>query len=289
MFSNPLVENVYEMGSIIKPLTISAGIDTGVITAKSTYYDKGFVIINNKKVSNFDGKERGVVNIQDVLSQSLNVGAAHVESLVGNARFTDYMYGFGLNQKTGIDLPNEGKSLVDNLKSPRDIEYATAAFGQGIALTPVATIRALSAVANGGTLVTPHVVKSLEYKIGISKVTSVAVSPGVIKKETSDEVSRMLTYSVDKVLMGGTLSIKNYSVAAKTGTAQIANPNGGGYYDNQFLHSFVGYFPSYNPKFIVLLYMVNPKGAQFGSETLTVPFMNMINFLINYYEVAPER
>lgn len=81
IFSNPLVENVYEMGSIIKPLTLAAGIDAGVITAKSTYYDAGFVIINNKKISNFDGKERGVVGMQDVLSQSLNVGAAYVQKL----------------------------------------------------------------------------------------------------------------------------------------------------------------------------------------------------------------
>ncbi len=289
IFSNPLVENVYEMGSIIKPLTISAGIDTGVITATSTYYDKGFVIINNKKVSNFDSKERGIVTIQDVLSQSLNVGAAHVESLLGNQRFTDYMYAFGLNEKTGIDLPNEGRDLVDNLKRPRDIEHATAAFGQGIALTPMATIRALSAVANGGTLVEPHVVKSINYKIGISKDTPIIAGPLVIKQATSEELSRMLVYSVDKVLMAGTLRIPNFSVAAKTGTAQIANPNGGGYYEDKFLHSFVGYFPAYNPKFIILLYMVNPKGPRFGSETLTVPFMNMVNFLINYYEVAPDR
>ena len=289
VFSNPLVENVYEMGSIIKPLTISAGIDTGVITSASTYYDKGFVVIDNKKISNFDGKERGTVTIQDVLSQSLNVGAAHVESLLGNERFTDYMYAFGINEKTGIDLPNEGRTLVDNLKSPRDIEHATASFGQGIALTPVATIRALSAVANGGTLVSPHVVKRVDYKIGISKDTPIVLGPRVIKQSTSEELSRMLTYSVDKVLMNGTLRIPNFSVAAKTGTAQIANPNGGGYYDNQFLHSFVGYFPAYNPKFIILLYMVNPKGARFGSETLTVPFMGLVNFLINYYEVAPDR
>ncbi|MDQ5969443.1 MAG: hypothetical protein QG579_600, partial [Patescibacteria group bacterium] len=169
IFSNPLVENVYEMGSIIKPLTLAAGIDAGVITAKSTYYDAGFVIINNKKISNFDGKERGVVGMQDVLSQSLNVGAAYVQKLLGNDRFTDYMYDFGLNEKTGIDLPNEGRNLVDNLKSPRDIEHATASFGQGIALTPITTIRALATIANGGSLVTPHLVKQINYKVGISK------------------------------------------------------------------------------------------------------------------------
>src|SRR3989344_2669288 len=211
IFSNPLVENVYEMGSIIKPLTISAGIDAGVITATSTYYDKGYVMVNNKKISNFDGKERGTVTVQDVLSQSLNVGAAHVQSLLGNKLFTQYFYSFGLNEKTGIDLPAEGRNLVDNLKSPRDIEHATASFGQGIALTPISAVRALSTVANGGVLIQPHVVKSINYKIGISKNTPIDTTRRVLKRETTEEVSRMLTYSVDHVLMNGTLRIPNYS------------------------------------------------------------------------------
>ena len=289
IFSNPLVENVYEMGSIIKPLTISAGIDAGVITASSTYHDKGFVVIDGKKISNFDGKERGIVSMQDVLSQSLNVGATHVESLLGNSRFTDYMRAFGLNEKTSIELPNEGRNLVKNLESGRDIEHATASFGQGIALTPIATVRALATVANGGFLIRPHVVKSLNYKIGISKNTSIETGSRVIKKETSQELSRMLSYSVDHILSGGTLRLPNYSVAAKTGTAQIAKENGGGYYEDKFLHSFIGYFPSYDPKFFIFLFTVNPKGVQFGSETLTRPFMELVKFLINYYDVPPDR
>src|SRR3989344_458423 len=287
MFSNPLVENVYEMGSIIKPLTISAGIDAGVITAKSTYYDPGFVMINNKKISNFDGKERGTVNMQDVLSQSLNVGAAYVQKLLGNEQFTKYMYGFGLNEKTGIDLPSEGRNLVENLKSPRDIEHATASFGQGIALTPISAIRALSALANGGILVNPHIVKRIDYKIGISKDVPILNGRGVIKEETAEEVTRMLVYSADNILLGGTLKIPHYSVAVKTGTAQMAKE--GEYAEDEFLHSFVGYFPAYNSKFIIFLYTINPKGARFGSETLTVPFMDTVKFLINYYEIPPDR
>jgi stage V sporulation protein D (sporulation-specific penicillin-binding protein) len=287
MFSNPLVENVYEMGSIIKPLTISAGIDAGVITSKSTYYDPGFVIINNTKISNFDGKERGMVSMQDVLSQSLNVGAAHVQKLLGNQRFTEYMYSFGLAEKTGIDLPNEGRNLVVNLKSPRDIEHATASFGQGIALTPISTIRALSVVANGGILVNPHIVKQINYKIGISKKMEIDTSHRVIKRETSEEVTRMLVHSVDKVLLEGTLHIPTHSVAAKTGTAQIVK--NGKYSEDEFLHSFIGYFPAYNPKFIIFLYTINPKGVRYGSESLSRPFIDIVKFLINYYEVPPDR
>ncbi len=289
VFSNPLVENVYEMGSIIKPLTVAAGIDAGVITAKSTYYDKGFVMINGKKISNFDGKDRGLVSMQDLLSQSLNVGAAHVESLLGNARFTDYFYKFGLNEKTGIDLPNESKDLVDNLKSPRDLEHATASFGQGIALTPVATIRALAVIANGGKLVTPHIVKQINYKIGMSKDISVPSPVQVIGQPATQDVTRLMIHSVDAVLLNGSARLPNYSVAAKTGTAQIAKSGGGGYSDTEILHSFIGYFPAYNPKFIIFLYTVKPKGVQYGSETLTQPFSNIVKFLVNYYEVPPDR
>ena len=289
IFSNGLIENRYEMGSIIKPLTIAAGIDAGVITATSTYYDGGFVIVNNQKIKNFDNKVRGIVTIQDVLSQSLNVGAAHVEQLLGNDLFTKYFKAYGVADKTGIDLPNEGRNLVSGLDSPRDIEHVTASFGQGIALTPISAIRALAVVANGGTLVNPHLVKSIDYTIGVNKDTKIADGPRVIKPSTSETVSRMLTYSVDHVLSGGELKIPNYSVAAKTGTAQIAKEGGGGYYDNQFMHTFVGYFPAYNPQFIILLYMKNPQGAQFGSETLTMPFMDIVKFLINYYEVTPDR
>lgn len=289
IFSNPLVENVYEMGSIIKPLTVSAGIDAGVITASSTYYDSGSIWVSGKKISNFDGKARGTASIQDLLSQSLNVGAAHVETLLGNKRFAEYMFKFGVGDKTGIELPNEAKNLVDNLKTNIDVNFATASFGQGLALTPISAIRALATMANGGILVNPHVVKSVNYKLGWSKDTKIDYSKRVISRETSEQMARLLTYSYDNVLSQGANKIPNYSVAVKTGTAQVAKQNGRGYEEDKILHSFVGYFPSYNPRFIIFLFMVDPKGAKYGSETLTAPFSEVVRFLINYYEVPPDR
>ncbi|MFZ2522960.1 MAG: penicillin-binding protein 2 [Minisyncoccia bacterium] len=288
-FSNPLVENVYEMGSIIKPLTVAAGIDTGVITASSTYYDSGSIWVSGKKISNFDGKARGTASIQDLLSQSLNVGAAYVEGLLGKKRFSEYMFAFGINKKTSIELPNEAKNLVDNLNTNIDVNFATASFGQGIALTPISTIRALATIANGGILIQPHLVKSVDYKLGFSKETKINGLPRVITKQTSESMARLLTYSFDNVLSNGQYKIPNYSVAVKTGTAQVAKQNGRGYEEDKFLHSFVGYFPSYNPKFIVFLFIVNPRGAKYSSETLAEPFSGLTRFLINYYEVPPDR
>ena len=138
-------------------------------------------------------------------------------------------------------------------------------------------------------MVNPHLVKKINYQIGTSKNIPDTQGAQVIKPATAEEVARMMTWSVDNVLMQGKIKLQNYSVAAKTGTAQIANPAGGGYYSDRFLHSFVGFFPSYNPRFFIFLYTVYPKGVQYGSETLTEPFGNIVKFLINYYDIPPDR
>lgn len=287
IFTNRLVEDVYEMGSIIKPLTVAAGIDAGVITAQSTYNDTGFLTLNGRKISNYDGKARGMVEIQQVLSQSLNVGAAYVAGRLGNADFSKYMKSFGLDKKTGIDLPYEAAPLVENLNSPRDIERATASYGQGIAMSPIATTRALAVLANHGKLVNPHVVSNVIYKTGLSKKIDHGTPQQVLKPETTDEVTRMLVKVVDESLQDGKVKMEHYSVAAKTGTAQISD--GKGYYEDRYLHSFFGYFPAYNPKFIIFFYTYHPKQVKYASETLTVSFMDMVKYLINYYDVPPDR
>ncbi|MEK7463580.1 MAG: penicillin-binding protein 2 [Patescibacteria group bacterium] len=289
IFSNALVENSYEMGSIIKPLTMAAGIDSGAITAKSTYKDDGFLTLSGRKISNYDGKARGVIPMQEILSQSLNVGVAYIVSKMGSENFSEYFLKFGFGEKTGIDQPNEQKGLVKNLVTQRDVEVATASYGQGIAMTPIQTIRGLSVLANGGMLVTPHIAKAIEYADGISEEAKFAEPARILKKETVDDVTNMLIKVVDTALKKGEVKMEHYSIAAKTGTAQIADPVNGGYYDDRYLHSFFGYFPAYSPKFIVFLYHVYPKGAEFASETLTDPFIQLAKLLINYYEIPPDR
>ena len=288
-FRNPLVEDVYELGSIIKPLTVASGLDAGVITPHSTYYDAGSIELNDFTIRNYDGRGRGTVDMQQVLSQSLNTGVAHVVSLLGRDRFRDYFYKLKLGSESGIDLPNEAHGLVRNLESPRAVEYATASFGQGIALTPIAAVRALSALANGGVLVTPHLVKRIEYVDGDNHEVSYPEGERVFSEETSEDITRMLVEVVDTALKGGKAKNEYYTVAAKTGTAQISNPETKKYYDDRFLHSFFGYFPAYDPQFLIFLYTVEPKGVQYASETLTDPFLEIVQFLINYYAVPPDR
>ncbi len=289
VYRNPLVESVFEFGSVIKPLVMAGAIDQGVVTPDTTYNDKGFVIVNNKQINNFDKKGRGVVSMQEVLNQSLNTGMVFVQSKMGHDSLRNYMKAYGIGEKTGIDIPNETSGLIKNLESPRDIEYANAAFGQGIALTPIEAIRAFSALANGGNLVVPHLVKQIRYDDGTSKLISYnPTRTGIIKPSSDDTITRMLV-KVFESYGSGSYKFEHYSVATKTGTAQVAMDNGKGYYTDRNMHSFFGYFPAYDPKFIVFLYIKNPKQVKYASQTLIPPFLEITKFLINYYNVPPDR
>ncbi|HRH24482.1 MAG TPA: penicillin-binding protein 2, partial [Candidatus Paceibacterota bacterium] len=226
-FGNPLVERRYEFGSIMKALTMVSGLDAGVITPESTYNDTGKLTLNGKTISNFDGKARGVVPMQQVLSQSLNVGAAHIANQMGHDKFRAYIKKLGLGTETGIDLPSEIPGQIDNiLDSPRDIEYATASYGQGIAETPVEMIRALGALANRGSIVTPHLATAIRLETGLEKKLSWGTPERVFKPEAVEQTTQMLVSVVDKSLANGSVRIPEMSVAAKTGTAQIAGPGG---------------------------------------------------------------
>lgn len=289
-FSNQNVESVFELGSIFKALTMASGIDAGVVTAHTHYTDKGYVELNGRTIKNFDGKGRGYVDMQSVLDNSLNTGATFVMQQLGMQRFADYFFKLGLGEKTGIDLPGEVKGLVSGLKSKEEVNYATASFGQGIANTPIETIRALAALGNGGYLVTPYVVEGVRYPDGSIEQAPHASSTRVFKQSTSEEITRMLVHVVDVALLGGIHKSNDYSVAAKTGTAQMPK-KGGGYEEDKYLHSFFGYFPAYNPKFIILLYHTNPTGpdSEYASHTMTDTFYEIEKFLLSYYEVPPDR
>lgn len=291
IFANPLVQNVYEMGSIIKPLTMAAGIDSGVITPTTTYDDTGCITVDTKKICNFDYIARGVIPMQQVLSQSLNVGASFIATKMGPTVMGNYFLNhYDLGQATGIDMPEEQAGLVSNLSYDRQVDYDTASFGQGIAITPIETIRALATLANGGKLVTPHLASAIHYDTGITKTLTWPAPQQVLKPATTEAVTQMLATVVDTVLDNGAVRMDHYSIAAKTGTAQIVDPSTGAYYPDTYLHSYFGYLPANsNAKFIIFLFALKPVGAPYASETWSDPFIDITRFLINYYNLPPDR
>jgi len=289
-FLNPLVENVIEMGSIMKPLTLAASMDTGSITASTTYTDNGFLVFGPSRIENYDGKARGTVDMQKVLNDSLNTGAVFAMQKMGKDKFRDYMLAYGFGEKSGIELPQEGKNNIANIVGgSRDVEYATASFGQGIAVTPISMAVALSSLANGGLIMKPHIVKE-EIINGLKNhLTQPQESRRVLKKETADEITRMLVAVVDTALVGGSYKMEHYSVAAKTGTAQMVEKGKKIYTEGEFIHTFFGYAPAFDAKFLTFLFVVKPQGAKYASNTLTEPFMDITKFLLNYYEIPPDR
>ena len=287
ILGNPLVEQVHEFGSIMKPITMTSALDAGVITPDTTYNDTGCITVNKATICNWDLKARGVIPMQQIIVQSLNVGASWVATQLGQEKFHDYFTKL-FGQKTGIDLPSEGHSLLGNLSKPQQVGYDTAAFGQGIAVTPVQMIRALGAIANGGVMVQPHLVSAVRLDSGIDRSLDWSQKVPVFSATAARETTQMMTALVDEKLENGKAKIPTMSVAAKTGTAQLTDGHGG-YYTDRFFHSFVGFFPSYSPRFIILLYTNDPRGVTYASETLDETFLDLTHFLIDYYEVPPNR
>lgn len=288
LFLNPFTQKVFEMGSIVKPLTMAAGLDARAITENTTYYDAGFIRMGDAIIRNYDGKGRGTQRMYDILDQSLNTGAVFIMQQLGERTFYDYMDRFGLSTITGIDLPYEVPGNLKNLEKGGLIEYATASFGQGIAVTPLALATALSAVGNGGNLMQPYIVQRIMDGETVVQETEPVLRRQVLRQETSETVSRILSQVVDKTLAGGIVSMPGYHIAAKTGTAQIPNKNTSGYSDF-FLHTFFGYAPAFDPQFLILLYMEKPQGVRYSSQTLATPFQKLTRFIINYYEIPPDR
>lgn len=288
-YLNPVVQSRYEMGSIIKPLVMAGAIDIGAVTPTTTYTDRGSVAVADKTFNNFDKKGRGAnVSMQQVLNESLNTGMIFVEQRMGKENFREYMVSrYKLGEKTGIDLPGEVNGSVSSLKENNDVNFAAASFGQGIATSPINIVRGFAALANGGTIVTPHVATAVVESSGyVQELEYPHSTTPVLKPETISTMATMLTRVVDDGYKRG---LKHYSVAAKTGTAQIARPDGAGYYTDRNLHSLIGYFPASKPRFVLYLFNVYPKGALFAIQTLGDPFFDMIEFLGTYYDIAPDR
>lgn len=275
-FLNPAVQLVYEPGSVIKPITMATGIDVGAISPETEFVDKGSVTLNGKMIRNSMEKIYGRVTMTDVIANSINTGVVYAEQLIGHARFFEYMKKFGFTEKTGIDLPDEVLGNLKNLerKDARAIDFATVAFGQGAAITPLQLVSAYTVLANGGLLMRPYINSTYEPY----------VTRRVINSGTADKVIKMMEAAVAN---GKITVIPGYRVAGKTGTAFIPDFKKGGYTEDM-IHTFVGFAPATNPAFVALVKVDKPQVGGLAGLTVVTGFRDLAQFILNYYNIPPD-
>lgn len=286
VFRMPIIDSQFELGSVFKPVTMSAGINQGVVSASSTYSDPGVRRFNGFTVSNFDGKSHGVQTMTQVLEKSLNTGAIYAGERLGKEKFLEAVERFGFGTQTGVDFPGEVSGDISNLPGGRDIEYATASFGQGIAITPLQMAAAAAAIANRGVLMRPFLVEKIIDSSGNEEVRRPQEVRRVISAETSETVTKMLVSVVRNGFDRG--GVKGYFVAGKTGTAQIPRRDGRGYSD-EYIHTIIGYAPAFDPKFLIFLQLNKPRGNRFAANTLSPSLRVLTEFMLNYYEIPPDE
>lgn len=274
-FTNPAIQAQYEPGSVFKPLTMAAGIDTGAFTPDTTFVDKGSVTLNGKTVHNANNKVYGKITMTGVIENSVNTGAVYAEQLIGHNNFYAYLKKFGFTEKTGIGLPEEISGNIRNLerKDARAIDFATVAFGQGAAITPLQLVNAFSVLANGGLLMKPY----------INKNETPYVIRRVINDDTAKKVTAMIETTVEKAKIA---TIPQYRIAGKTGTAYI--PGKGGYTE-EMIHTFVGLAPVSDPKFVILMKLDRPQIGELAGLTVVPAFRELSEFILNYYNIPPDK
>ncbi len=287
-FLNPAIHSRFEFGSVFKPVTIASAMNEGKITPNTTYEDTGEVKIGGYTIFNYDRKAHGVRTMTNVLELSLNTGAIFAERSLGNDLFRSYVERFGFHEKTGIDLAGEATGDILNLYKTPEINFATASFGQGIAVTPLEMVSAISAIANGGTMMRPYIVEEIIHADGTREaVASRPRREGVLTSETASRVTAMMVSAV-KNGQYKKAQVPGYLVAAKTGTAQVPNESGTGYSDKT-IHSVVGFAPAFDPKFIAFIQLNNPKGIRFAADSLTPTFRKIGEFILGYYGIPPDE
>jgi stage V sporulation protein D (sporulation-specific penicillin-binding protein) len=289
VYRNTAVSDAYESGSVFKAITMAAGLDSGVVDPGTTYTDMGAVKEAGYTIRNSDLKANGIQTMTNVLEKSLNTGVIFVEKKLGNKNFADYVRRFGFGELTGIEAQGEAAGNIRNLNNLKsNIQFFTAAFGQGIAVTPIQLISAYSAIANGGVLMKPQIVDKMVHPDGSEDDTH----PQEVRRVISEKAATLLAQMLRSVVTNGhgkRADVPGYLVAGKTGTAQVASTNSRGYAEGINIGSFAGFAPMNNPRFTILVRVNNPRSVDWAESSAAPAFGELMKFLLDYYDIAPTE
>jgi cell division protein FtsI/penicillin-binding protein 2 len=284
--ANPVVSGQFEPGSTFKVLTMAAALDAGRVTPQTPFMDNGSVEVGGIIITNWNGGAWGPVDMQGCMQHSLNVCLAAVATWLGPTDFYNYLGAFGVGRPTGIDLAAETGGRLKRPGDPDwfDSDLGTNSFGQGVAVSPLQLAAAISAVANHGTLMQPHVLDRVQDSNNVYE-TQPQVLGRPLRPETADTLTHMLADSLEAG-EGSQALVAGYRIAGKTGTAQIPRP--GGYDPTETIGSFVGWGPVDDPRFIVLVKLDEPSSSIWGSETAAPVFKELVERLVVLLEIPPD-
>ena len=289
IFQNPGIQKMYEPGSIFKPITMAVALNEGKVKPDTLYTDEGVVRIGGRKIYNYDQRLWGKRTMTEVLEYSINTGAVFAEQQAGHEKFLEYIKKFGILEPTRIDLSGETFSTNKEFQKGYEINFATASFGQGIEMTSLQVMRAFAAIANGGML--PEFFLGEKASGGKKDLLPKRSTKGVpvISPQTSWQLTAMLVNVVENGFAKAA-KIPGYSIAGKTGTAQIPwsalGVSRSGYSDKT-IQSFVGYAPAFDPQFLVVVKLDNPqtKTAEYSAVPI---FRELAKYIIDYYAIPPD-
>lgn len=284
VYNNKAVSEPYEPGSVFKAFTMAAALDQNKVTPLTVYNDTGVEEIAGFKIKNSDGKAHGLTTMTEVLESSLNTGAIFAARSVGPEKFREYLKAFGFGEMTEVTLASERAGNLSSLNQGHEIDMATGSYGQGITATPLQIALAFSAIANGGVLMKPLIVKEIQEPLGkIQKFQPQSVRQ-VISQQTAITLSGMLA-SVVKYGHAKHAAVDGYFIAGKTGTAQVYDPATKKYSTSLTNHTFAGFAPVENPRFVVVAHFKYPKNAAWADSSTAPLFGEIAQYLLNYLKV----
>lgn len=282
------VQLPYEPGSVFKPIAMASAIDAGEVTPYTTFNSSGPVQVDEYTIKTFNDKYYGISTMTDVLVHSDNTGMVFVAYKLGKALFYDYIVAFGFGEKTGIEFEGEHGGTLEYYDYWADSELVTKAFGQGIGVTPIQLVTAISTLANGGILMQPYIVEYIEDGNGNRETFEPQTVRRVITEETSDEITAMMT-AVMEQYNDATTKLSTHYIAGKTGTAQTYKYGKALKGVGTTIVSFVGFGPIDDPQFTIVVKMDRPKNSEYAEANAGPVFHEIAEFLVNYYNIPPDK